>query len=121
MLEVGQQYMRLQIWDTAGQERFRSITSAYFRGLNVAMLVYDVSNRSSFDGITDWVSLTKQHARPDIRLMLMGCKTDLERSVSYCEGAQLAEQLGALFVETSAKAGSNMKQAFYLLTLMLKA
>jgi len=111
--------VRLQIWDTAGEERFRSITSAYYRGSKAAILHYDISDRTSFEHVAAWAAFTLQHTQSDLVLMLVGCKGDLLRGVSYCEGAELAQHLGALFVETSAKEGSGVEQAFHLLALRM--
>lgn len=103
----------MQIWDTAGQEQFRSITRSYYRGAAGALLVYDVTNRSSFEALEGWLkdmlAGVGMEASPNgvsgMVIMLVGNKTDLEhkRKVSKEEGEQFARDHGLLFIETSAK------------------
>lgn len=69
----------------------------------------------------DWATLMRLHTSPVFPLMLAGCKVDLQRSVSYCEGAQLAERLGVVFMETSAKTGFNVKEAFYAFLMQIRS
>ena len=70
--------IKAQIWDTAGQERYRAITSAYYRGALGALLVYDVSKKTSFDNVEKWLKELKEHADTNIVLMLVGNKSDLK-------------------------------------------
>merc|ERR1712050_352250 len=105
--------MGLQIWDTAGQEAFRSITRAYYRGATGALLVYDISRRGSFDHLAQWLMDARQNAQPNMVIILIGNKSDLDRrEVSYEEGAWFARQNGLFFLETSAKTGQNVDAAF---------
>lgn len=94
-------------WDTAGQERFRTLTSSYYRGSNGVILVYDVSNRESFENITNiWFpELDVYTPTAGIITMIVGNKMDKasERVVSRAEGLELARNRGALFMECSAK------------------
>ena len=69
--------MKAQIWDTAGQERFRSITGAYYRNAVGALLVYDITQRSSFESVEKWIKAIKEHADPNIVMILVGNKSDL--------------------------------------------
>ncbi|KAK8803215.1 hypothetical protein WA158_000909 [Blastocystis sp. Blastoise] len=110
--------IKLQIWDTAGQERFRTITTSYFRGAEAVMLVYSVTNRESFNSVTNWMQQIYQHADPEIAILLVGNKIDLEkdRVISSEEGSNLAVHYNIPFVETSAQNGSNIDYAFYTLT-----
>lgn len=109
----------LQLWDTAGQERYISITRNYFRQSKGIVLVYDVSNRTSFEGITKWIkSLKDNQSTNDLVLMLLGNKCDLDkelRQVSYGEGENFAYDNKLLFYECSAKEGTNINEAFQLL------
>ena len=87
--------IKLQIWDTAGQERFRTITTSYFRGAQGILLVYDVTDRGSFDNIRNWVAQIQQHADLNVNKILVGNKVDVpegKRVVSEEEGKRLAGQ-----------------------------
>ncbi|KAI8124862.1 hypothetical protein FF38_05846 [Lucilia cuprina] len=106
--------LRLQLWDTAGQERFRSIIPSYIRDSKVAVIVYDVTNTKSFDLTTKWIEDVRLERGNEIIIMLVGNKSDLhdKRQVSSEEGARRAEELNAMFIETSAKNGNNVKELF---------
>merc|ERR1719247_2407850 len=106
--------IKLQIWDTAGQEAFRSITRSYYRGATGALLVYDVSRRDSFNHVSRWLNEAREYANPNMVIMLIGNKCDLERrEVSYEEGANFARENGLIFQETSAKTAQNVEKAFF--------
>merc|ERR1712010_361996 len=107
--------VRLQLWDTAGQERFRSLIPTYIRDSTVAVVVYDITNVNSFEQVTRWVEDVRAERGNDVIIVLVGNKTDLadKRHVSIDEGEKKAQELGvSLFIETSAKAGYNVKQLF---------
>jgi len=106
--------IKLQIWDTAGQESFRSITRSYYRGAAGALLVYDITRRDTFQHLGRWLEEAKQHAHPNMVILLIGNKNDLEhrRAVSTEEGKAFADANGLLFLETSAKTAYNVEQAF---------
>eukprot|EP01115_Flamella_aegyptia_P005172 TRINITY_DN21912_c0_g1_i1.p1 TRINITY_DN21912_c0_g1~~TRINITY_DN21912_c0_g1_i1.p1 ORF type:complete len:204 (+),score=62.12 TRINITY_DN21912_c0_g1_i1:77-688(+) len=106
--------VKLQIWDTAGQEKFRSITRSYYRGTSGALLVYDITRRETFDHLTEWLEDCKKYSNPNIVIMLIGNKSDLEekRVVSREEGEKFAKDHGLFFLETSAKTDDNVDEAF---------
>merc|ERR1712156_1012764 len=106
--------LRLQLWDTAGQERFRSLIPSYIRDSTVAVIVYDVSNANSFHQTSKWIDDVRTERGSDVIIMLVGNKTDLsdKRQVSTEEGERKAKELNVMFIETSAKAGYNVKQLF---------
>eukprot|EP01059_Diplonema_ambulator_P006107 TRINITY_DN15885_c0_g1_i2.p1 TRINITY_DN15885_c0_g1~~TRINITY_DN15885_c0_g1_i2.p1 ORF type:complete len:232 (+),score=110.85 TRINITY_DN15885_c0_g1_i2:55-696(+) len=106
--------VKLQMWDTAGQERFKTICAAYYRGAHCIMLVYDVTNRESFENVKMWLQEVRAYAREGVTLVVVGNKADLvgRRQVSKEEGEALAESLGTRLVETSAKTADNVHQAF---------
>jgi len=105
--------VRLQLWDTAGQERFRSLIPSYIRDSSVAVIVYDVSSRASFVNSTKWIAEVKAERGGDVIIALVGNKTDLDgREVSAAEGEAKAKEEGVMFIETSAKAGFNVKVLF---------
>jgi len=113
--------VRLQLWDTAGQERFRSLIPSYIRDSSVAIVVYDITNRASFLNTEQWIEDVRTERGQDVVIMLVGNKTDLSerRSVSVAEGEHKARQSGVMFIETSAKAGFNVKALFRKLALAL--
>lgn len=106
--------IRLQLWDTAGQERFRSLIPSYIRDSSVAVVVYDITNATSFQQTSKWIDDVRTERGSDVIIMLVGNKTDLtdKRQVSAEEGERKAKELNVMFIETSAKAGYNVKQLF---------
>ena len=106
---------RIQIWDTAGQESFRSITRGYYKSSVCALVVYDISNKESFNNISTWIEDCKNQSPKTIFFVLVGNKSDLEdkRQVSTEEGQELAEKYGIPFYETSAKTGTNINEIFF--------
>lgn len=106
--------VRLQLWDTAGQERFRSLIPSYIRDSTVAVVVYDITNVNSFNQTNKWIDDVRAERGNDVIIMLVGNKTDLadKRQVSIDEGEKKAKDLNVMFIETSAKAGYNVKQLF---------
>ncbi|KTG33734.1 hypothetical protein cypCar_00034695 [Cyprinus carpio] len=132
VLTVDELKVRLQIWDTAGQERFRSVTHAYYRDAQALLLLYDITSRSSFDNTrisreraleaSDWLDVLLQawlteiheYAQDDVVIMLLGNKSDMAsaRVIRREEGEKLAREYGVIFLETSAKTGLNVDEAF---------
>merc|ERR1711976_84110 len=109
-MDLEDRSIRLQLWDTAGQERYGSIISSYIRNCDVAIVVYDITDLKSFEGIHKWINLVKEERGDDAIIMLVGNKIDLndeKRKVSIDEGKKKAEELAISFVETSAKTGNN--------------
>jgi len=106
--------VRLQLWDTAGQERFRSLIPAYLRDSAVAVCVYDVTDRRSFDATRHWVDEVRAERGSDVVVALVGNKIDLVdgRVVSSAEGEAHAASLKALFAETSALEGTGVQALF---------
>ena len=113
--------VKLQVWDTAGQERFRTITQTYYKGAMGIILVYDCSERNTFDNVKSWVKQIDQHANPGVAKVLVGNKCDVpNRKVKTEEGKKLADEYGMGFFETSAKNNINIKQTFYYLAKEIK-
>ena len=117
-LEVNGKKVKLQIWDTAGQERFKNITSSYYRGGNGVLVVYDITDRESFENLTSWLIEIEKNANKNVYKLLIGNKCDLEdkRKISVQEGKEFAESNGMKFIETSAKDNTKVQEAFELLT-----
>eukprot|EP00919_Chromeraceae_sp_WS-2016_P048303 GHVR01114430.1.p1 GENE.GHVR01114430.1~~GHVR01114430.1.p1 ORF type:complete len:179 (-),score=34.92 GHVR01114430.1:142-678(-) len=113
--------VRLQLWDTAGQERFRSLIPSYVRDSSAAVVVYDITNRTSFLNTTRWIEDVWAERGSDVIIALVGNKTDLaeKRQVSSEEAESRAKAAGVMFLETSAKAGYNVKALFKKLASVL--
>ena len=113
-ISFNNQIYRIQIWDTAGQENFRSITRAYYKNSVCAMVVYDITNRDSFEHIQNWIQDVKDQSPKTVLIVLVGNKIDLEenRAVSYDEGSEFATKNGLIFEETSAKTGQGIEEIF---------
>uniref|UniRef100_A0A2K5RLE5 small monomeric GTPase n=1 Tax=Cebus imitator TaxID=2715852 RepID=A0A2K5RLE5_CEBIM len=110
------------IWDTAGQERFRSVTHAYYRDAQALLLLYDITNKASFDNIRAWLTEIHEYAQRDVVIMLLGNKADMssERVIRSEDGETLAREYGVPFLETSAKTGMNVELAFLAIAKELK-
>ncbi|MED6220296.1 Ras- protein RABE1d, variant 2 [Stylosanthes scabra] len=94
-VELDGKRIKLQIWDTAGQERFRTITSAYYRGAMGILLVYDVTDESSFENIRNWIRNIEEHASDNVNRILVGNKADMDESkrvVPTSRGQALANE-----------------------------
>ncbi|TNV75492.1 hypothetical protein FGO68_gene5209 [Halteria grandinella] len=114
-IQIGTMPVKIQLWDTSGQERFRPINSAYFRGSNLIFLVYDITNRETFDTLsTYFIPQISQHAAESVCLCLVGNKLDLaeSRQVQQEEAMALANQHGMQFFEVSSKSAQNLDEMF---------
>uniref|UniRef100_A0A674P4W7 Uncharacterized protein n=1 Tax=Takifugu rubripes TaxID=31033 RepID=A0A674P4W7_TAKRU len=118
-LEVEQGvHVKLQFWDTAGQERFRSVTRSYYRNSAGGLLMFDMTNRVSFEHIKEWHREVCDHVHPyKVLFILVGNKSDKAegRLVGREEAEALARELGMPYVEVSARTGQNVSNAFELL------
>lgn len=114
IVPVGGKSVKLQIWDTAGQERFRSVTRSYYRGAAGALLVYDITSRETFNSLANWLTDARTLASPSIVILLVGNKKDLEeeREVTFLEASRFAQENDLIFLETSAKTGESVEEAF---------
>ncbi|XP_060081767.1 ras-related protein Rab-37-like [Ylistrum balloti] len=122
VVDVDGTKVKLQIWDTAGQERFRSVTHAYYRDAHALLLLYDVTNKASFDNIRAWLGEINEYAQEDVVIMLLGNKSDsaADRVIRTEDGEKLAKEYGVAFMETSAKTGMNVDLAFMAVARDLK-
>ena len=104
----------LNLWDTAGQERFKSLIPSYIKDSAVAIIVFDVTSRESFESVEKWIEDARALREDDVLLILAGNKTDMHdrRQVSYEEGQKYAHKMNLLYFETSAKTGQNIKILF---------
>lgn len=109
--------VKLQIWDTAGQERFRTITSAYYRGADGIIMVYDVTSDESFLHVNDWLKEVNRYASESTCKLLIGNKCDriADKIVTAEKAKDFADELEIPFLETSAKSAKNVEEAFLTL------
>jgi Ras-related protein Rab-1A len=115
--KVNNKYVKLQIWDTAGQDRFKSVTSSYYRGSHGIIIVFDVTNRYSFNNIQSWITQVYKYSI-NTNIILVGNKIDLEseRQISYEEAKEYADSLEIPYLEVSVKNGTNIDNIFKLLS-----
>jgi len=114
--------VKLQIWDTAGQERFRTITSAYYRGANGIIVVYDVTDPETFASVRRWLEEIDRFAGTQgVCKLLVGNKADLSnRKVEYGVAKEFADKRNIPFIETSAKTAMNVEELFMGLAVQIK-
>lgn len=98
--------VQLHIWDTAGQERFKSVTKHHYRGADACLLVFDISNKDSFDELPNWLAELRENSGPECIVFLIGNKVDLDaeakRVVSKAEATRYAKQHKLIYRETSS-------------------
>ena len=112
--KINNNIINAQIWDTAGQERYKSLTEAYYKGALGALVIYDITKKSTFENIDKWISDLKISADEKVSIIIIGNKNDLEekREVSKEDGENKAKLNGVSFLETSALTGNNIEIAF---------
>ena len=112
--------VKLQIWDTTGAQRFQSIALNYYRGANGILLVYDVSDRKSFENVKKWMKQISDYCTDKAEVCLVANKCDKidnnQRKVTKLEGETLAAMYGIKYIETSAKSNINIERTFTELT-----
>jgi Ras-related protein Rab-1A len=116
---VKMQIVGIRQWDTAGQERFRTITSAYYRGADGVIIVFDKTNRLSFDHVQDWVQELQFYDQTSALTMLVGNKCDMKEAVTTEEAQHKAQTLAMPYIETSAKSAFHVESAFVELGKLL--
>ena len=114
-IKTAKQNVTFNIWDTAGQEKYRSLAPMYFSGAHLAILVFDITQKSTFTALGEFVDLLQQRAPDDCVYILVGNKSDLEdqRQVPKADAEDYRIQIGAeLYIETSALTGKNVREVF---------
>ena len=121
-LEIGERKCKLQIWDTAGQERFKTVTSAYYRGADGIIIVFDQSDRDSYNNIQTWIDDISQYSTEDPIKIIFANKDDIkndEKTVNNIDITELEKKTGLEVIKTSAKTGDKVSFAFEKLTQKL--
>lgn len=114
-MKINNKPIKLQIWDTCGQESYRSMISNFYRNSGLAVLVYSITSKKSFEDIDIWLKELKSYSSPDIKIIIVGNKSDLEeeRLVKFEKAIEYSQRIDANGVmETSAKAGTNVSRLF---------
>ena len=112
-LRMNSNVVKLQIWDTCGQEVYKSLISNFYRNCSLALIVYAINNRDSFEHAENWLNDLKNQSNPNVRVFLVGNKSDLEgeRKVTKEEAESYKEEKNLdVFMETSAKTGENSRK-----------
>jgi len=113
-IEVKGKTVKLQLWDTAGQEKYKSMVSSYYRGANVALVVFDITSRSSFESLPLWIENYYKNGPEQKNIILIGNKKDMadQRQVTQEEAEEFSETNNMIYFETSAKEGDNIDYVF---------
>jgi Ras-related protein Rab-21 len=106
--------VNLNIWDTAGQERFRALASNYYRQAKGAVVVYDITDRNSFDKVVSWIKELKDQGEKNIVIVVAGNKCDMEkeRQINRAEAMEFCRKLQIKHFDTSAKTGNGVNEIF---------
>ena len=121
-LEIGERKCKLQIWDTAGQERFKTVTSAYYRGADGIIIVFDQTDRESFDNIENWIEDISKYSTDEPVKIIFANKDDVKiekKKVDNIDITELEKKTGLEVIKTSAKTGEKVNYAFEKLTQKL--
>ena len=121
IVKINDKVIKLQIWDTCGQEEFSMCNQSLFKNASMAIMVYSITNKKSYDNIKKWVSRLKNLAKEDTVLFLVGNKCDLinERQVNFSEAKKYGKDKFQCFVETSSKNGHNIDILFNKISIYL--
>ena len=114
-VKINEKVVKLQIWDTCGQELYRSLITNFYRNSSLAIIVYAINSKDSFENIEMWLRELRTHSNPDAKVFLIGNKIDLEneRKITREQGGNFAKTNKLhLFLESSAKTGFNAKKVF---------
>ena len=113
-IEINNRLIKLQIWDTAGHEKFRTITTSYYKSAHAILVLYDITEETSFEHIKNWMIDIDKFAKQGVLKILVGNKTDLEeqRKITKEAGESLANKYGIKFFEVSAKDNININDLF---------
>jgi small GTP-binding protein len=113
-IEINGKTVKLQLWDTAGQEKYKSMVASYYRGANVALVVFDITSHESFDSLPLWIENYYKNGPEQKNIILIGNKKDMieERQVTQEEAELFSQTNNMIYFETSAKDGDNIDYVF---------
>ena len=113
-IELKGKTVKLQLWDTAGQEKYKSMVASYYRGANVALVVFDITSHSSFESLPLWIENYYKNGPEQKNIILIGNKKDMadQRQVTQEEAEEFSETNNMIYFETSAKEGDNIDYVF---------
>ena len=114
LMKLGDKHANLVLWDIAGQAKFEIMRRHFYKGTDAVILIFDLTNRQSFESVSNWVNDIRKYEK-DLIGLILGNKEDLvgERKILTEEALKLAESLNLEYVETSALTGKNIEQSFY--------
>jgi Ras-related protein Rab-1A len=120
-IEIGNKLIKLKIWDTAGQEKYKSLTSNYYKNAQGVILVYDVSNRESYNNLKNWVACISENYNKssNVQVIVIGNKIDLTRNVSKQEAEEFCKEYNYPYFETSALKNIGLDEAFRKIVFMI--
>ena len=121
-VDIGERKCKLQIWDTAGQERFKTVTSAYYRGADGIIIVFDQTDKESFNNIQHWIEDISRYSTDEPAKIIIANKDDMaeEKKIVKNEDInELEKKTGLEVIKTSAKTGENVEYAFKKLAQQL--
>ena len=105
------------MWDTAGSDKYKWITKQYYHESHGIILIYDVTQRETFNNLESWINEIKNNSKKDIKVIIVGNKNDIEkRVVSVNEGIDFAKKYNSLYIDASAKNGTNIMLIFHKIT-----
>jgi small GTP-binding protein len=119
-VDIKGQPVKLTVWDLAGQQRFAPFRDGFYRGARAIAMVFDVSDRVTFDDLSHWLQ-EAQRVVPEAHIVVNGNKVDLPRAITVEEGKAYAASINAAYVETSAKTGEGVQQFFRFLAMAAHA
>ena len=112
--QVNDLKIKFQIWDTCGQEMYRSLVQGFYHNTSLALLVYDINKKPTFESLDIWLKDLKQHTEQDLPVFIVGNKNDLDRNVTAEEAKEFKKVNNIVyFAECSAKRGYNVKEIFF--------
>ena len=114
-LTINDNIYKFFIWDTSGEEKYHSLAPLYYRGSDIAIIVYDITQKQSFISVKKWIKELKDNGPVNISFAIIGNKNDLEnkRQVLTKDAKKYADEMNAVFFETSAKDNINIDELFH--------
>ena len=113
-IDYADRLIKMQIWDTAGHEKFRTITTSYYKSAHAIIILYDITQKTSFDHIKNWITEIDKFGKQGVLKVIVGNKLDLEnnRKIKKEDAQNLALKYGVKLWEVSAKDNTNIEEMF---------